>query len=117
LTNDGDVEVTSYRGLDFLLRDANAGIMPGGSQRIDLKRGAKYIFHLHGKITNGVLTTEPADFVFPWETTPGTHIDANPTVQVIYGMRLRLKLTAEGAEGLMGGYVDLDNWYGELMKA
>ena len=91
--------------------------MPGGSQRIDLKRGAKFIFHMHGKIKNGVLTTEPIDFVFPWETTPGTHIDANPTVQIIRAMRLKLKLTPEGADGLMAGYVDLDNWYSELMKA
>lgn len=118
LVDDSDVQVTILRGLDHLLRDATGNrIMPGGSQRVDAKRGGRFVRHINGKIVGGVLTTESEDVVLPWETTPGTHIDANPTVQIIHDLRFRLKLATDRAEGLMAGYVDIDNWYYQMMKA
>jgi hypothetical protein len=111
LNNAGDVQVTIYRGLDPLLNDATgANIMPGGSQRIDTRWGARFIQHLHGKIVDGVLATEPTDIIFPWATL------GEPTIEAVHGMRLRLKLTPTGAEGLMAGYTDFESWYGQLMR-
>jgi len=43
--------------------------MAGGSQSVDTRWGKKLIRQLHGKIVNGVLTTEPIpDLVIPWIT-------------------------------------------------
>ena len=58
--------VTLYRGRDPLLYDATGKkVVPGGSQRIDTRWGMRYVRALHGSIRDGVLTTEPADIVYP----------------------------------------------------
>ena len=112
LINDDDVGVTVYRGLDPLLTDATGNnIMPGGSERIDTRWGAKFIQHFRGRITAGVLTTAPADFVFPWSTFE------LPTDQYIRAMRMRVKVAPDGAEGLIGGYADVETWYRQTMKS
>jgi hypothetical protein len=41
----------------------------------------------------------------------------SPTIQTIYGLRFRLKLTPDRAEGLMAGYADVDGFYYQLNKA
>jgi len=62
LTNDPEVTVKLYRGLDRLMTDASGNnIMPGGTQHVDDRFGKKFQATLKGKIVNGVLTTEPAD--------------------------------------------------------
>jgi hypothetical protein len=105
LKNDPDVTVTTYRGLDGLLTDATGtNTIPGGTQRIDMRWGKDYIQKLKGKIVNGVLLTEPVDRVeIPWGVTFNTN-----GYQVFRGMRLKLKLTPQAAEGLIAGYVDVD---------
>jgi hypothetical protein len=112
LVNDNEVRVTIYRGLDRLLTDATGNkVMPGGSQRIDLRWGKNLIQQLHGKIVDGVLTTEPArEMVIPWMNL------GVPTVQVIRDMRFQLKLTPTSAEGLIAGYADVDTWYKQLIR-
>jgi len=112
LVNDDDVRVTIYRGLDRLLTDATGNkVMPGGSQRIDLRWGKNLIQQLRGKIAHGVLTTEPArEMVIPWMNL------GVPTVQVIRDMRFQLKLTPTSAEGLIAGYADVDTWYKQLIR-
>jgi hypothetical protein len=112
LLNDDDVQVTIYRGLDRLLTDATGNeVMPGGSQRIDARWGKRFIKQLRGKIVDGVLTTEPVDeIVIPWTT-----LDA-PAIVIIRDARLRLKLTPTAAEGLIGGYADVDTWYRWLLR-
>jgi hypothetical protein len=112
LVNDDDVQVTLYRGLDRLLTDATGNtIMPGGSQRIDIRRGARFVHRLHGRIKDGVLTTDPQDVVFPWSTF------GVATVQIVKAMRFEMKVMPDGAEGLMAGYTDLDNFYSQMMKS
>jgi hypothetical protein len=113
MANDPDVDVTIYRGIDHLLTDATGNtIMAGGSQRIDMKWGSKFIQHLHGKIVDGVLTTEPvAKGTIPWSSFQ------LPTVQKFHDMRLRFKLHPDKAEGLIGGYVDVENWYMQTVKS
>jgi len=113
LSDDPDVTVTMYRGLDPLLTDATGNsIIPGGSQRVDAKRGKRFNHVMKGKIVGGVLTTEAKDIVFPWTTGFGT-----PTVMIVKGMQFRLSLTETEAGGLMGGFVDTENFYSQLMKA
>ena len=106
------VEVTTYRGLDPLQTDAGGrDILPGGTQRIDARWGQRFIQHLHGKIVNGVLTTEPADLSFPWA------VFEVATDEYLRDARLRLKLSPTRAEGLIGGYADIETWYLQLMKS
>ena len=105
LKNDPDVTVTTYRGLDGLLTDATGtNTIPGGTQRLDMRWGKDYIQKLKGRIVDGVLLTEPVDRIeIPWGVTFNTS-----GYQVFRGMRLKLKLTPQAAEGLIAGYVDVD---------
>jgi len=112
LENSPHVSVTIYRGLDPLLTDATGnGFLPGGTERVDTRWGRKFIQHLEGKITGGVLTTEPHDFTFPWATFN------LPADEYMRAARFKLKLTASAAEGLIGGYADIETWYLQTMKS
>ena len=112
LPNSPSVQVMIYRGRDPLLYDATGKkVVPGGSQRIDVRWGAKFIQRLHGSITDGVLTTEPADIVYPWAPF------YLATDEYMRAARLRLKLTPSTAEGLIGGYTDVESWYLMMMKS
>lgn len=105
LANDNDVTVTTYRGSDGLLQDATGeGFIAGGTQGIDMRWGKEYIAQLKGKIVDGVLTTEPIDRIkLPWSVTFGTS-----GYHVFRGLQLKLKLTQQGAEGVIAGYVDVE---------
>jgi len=106
LTNDPDVVVTTYRGLDPLLADATGeGFIPGGTQRVDARFGKIYSTRFKGKIVDGVLITEPADGIVPNSIAFDTS-GHNP----IRGMRFNLKLTPERASGIIGGYADIYGW-------
>jgi len=112
LVNDEHVTVTWYRGSDRLLTDATGmKVMPGGSQRIDLRWGSSLIRRSTGKIVDSVLTTEPVeDVVIPWMNL------SVPTVQVIRDLRLQLKLSPSNANGLIAGYADVDTYYRQLIR-
>jgi hypothetical protein len=108
MANDDSVEVTTYRGKDPLLTDATGNtFMPGGPQRIDTRYGGKLVSHRHGKIVDGVLITEPADWVFP---------EYQVNTQLMHDARFRLKLTPNGAEGLIAGYADIKDWHLAFIK-
>jgi hypothetical protein len=110
LTNDDDVTVTTYRGLDKLMTDATGNnFVPGGTQRIDLKWGKEFIQKFHGKIKNGVLITDAHDLAIPEMGA----FDDIPTLP-FRGLVFKLKLTPDRAEGLMAGYFDVDGWYTTL---
>jgi hypothetical protein len=112
LVNSPHVSVTIYRGLDPLLTDATGNdFLPGGTERIDTRFGRKYIQHLEGRISNGVLTTEPHDVTFPWA------VFDLPADEYMRAARFELKLTQTRAEGLMGGYADIETWYLQMMKS
>jgi len=112
LTNDEDVTVTFYRGLDRLLTDATGyKVMPGGSQRVDTRWGARLIQQTRARIVDAVLMTEPLDEVLlPWMNL------GVPTFQLIRDLRLQLELTPTGATGLIAGYADVDTWYKQLIR-
>ncbi len=110
LTNDDDVTVTTYRGLNALLTSANGkDIIPGATQKVDERWGKRYIHSLKGKIVDGVLITAPGDLMIPYADTFQTNVD-----QSFKAARFRLKLTPTSAEGLMGAYVDIDDWHHQL---
>jgi hypothetical protein len=112
LENSPHVAVNIYRGLDPLLTDATGnGFLPGGTERIDTRWGRKFIQHLEGRITNGVLITEPHDFTFPWATFN------LPADEFMRAARFRLDLTPSKAEGMIGGYADIETWYLQTMKS
>jgi len=103
LLNDDDVTLTTYRGLDSLTADASGqGYQAGGSQRLDLRYGKAFIHTGKAKIVNGVLTTQPMDFV--WPTTAGIP-------QLFRETRFQVALTPETAEGVIGGYINVNAFY------
>jgi hypothetical protein len=112
LQNSPHVLVTLYRGRDPLLYDATGKkVVPGGSQRIDTRWGMRYIRQLHGSIRDGVLTTEPADILYPWAPF------YLPTDEFMHAAQLCLKLTPTTAEGLIAGYSDVETWYQQMMRS
>ena len=113
LTNDDKVDVTTYRGRDALVLDASGdNVAPGGSQRIDMRYGKSLIRTMHGKIENGVLTTEPiAEAELPWAI-----FNPVPAVLKVRDARLRMKLTPTSADGLLAGYYDVDSLYRWLIS-
>ena len=111
LENDDDVTVTTYRGLDPLVRDAKGDFQADSVQRVDLVYGKDFIQKSKAKIVNGVLiTTQPADFVWPNEN----HTDAS--IEFMRDARFELKLTSEKMEGVVGGYLDVETGYRAMIK-
>ena len=111
-TQDDDVTVTIYRGRDRLLTDA-AGktVLPGGTQRIDVRWGKRLIQQTKATIKDGVLRTAPtAQMIIPWQNL------SVPSFQLIRDMRLELKLSPTGAQGLLAGYADVDTYYRQLIR-
>lgn len=102
--NDTDVEVALYKGMDPLVRTSRGGFLPGLTQRVDGR--FPVIARARGRIVDGVLSIEPvahARFPMRWNVRTGT--------RDWYDMRLQLTLAADGAEGLLGGYQDLENYW------
>src|SRR5437016_3343223 len=103
--NDPSVEVTIYKGYDRLVRTGDDKFVPYLSQRVD-NRYPQYTLKTHGKIVDGVLITDPIpDAIMPHSSE--RHIGD----RTMRGMRLRLKLTADGAEGLLAGFEDWEKWF------
>ncbi len=59
-----------------------------------------------GRIVDGVLETEPFDRLLVPEDGMG-----DPAINIFKTAQLRLKLTPEGAEGVLGGFIDVEQWY------
>lgn len=112
LGNDDDVTVTTYRGLSPLLPDATgSGYMPGASQKLDRRFGKDFIFSFKGKIVDGVLTTQPGDYLMPYQAL------VNVSTLLFRGLKFELRLTPDGAEGYMGGYIDIASWHAQRQES
>jgi hypothetical protein len=107
LVNDDDVTVTTYRGLDNLFTDATGeGFIAGGTQRVDARWGQSFVEEVKGKIVDGVLTTEPiAQAKLPW-SQPGV----SDGYHIFKDLQFQFKLTSQVAQGLMAGYVDVEQF-------
>ncbi len=112
--NSPDVRVTFYRAADPFSIDASGRILPYASYRVDSNAGKpRYGATARGKITNGVLTTEPIDANLPYYAN-GSYAEIQ-----LRDMRLSMDLAvnAEGkVNGLLGGYYDFDKWWEYMNK-
>lgn len=108
MINDDQVTVTTYRGLDMLLADATGeDYVAGGTQRVDMRWGEEFIQQVQGKIVDGVLITEPIDQIkIPWGSTFNTN-----GYKIFRGLRFKLNLTPESADGLLAGYEDMEMFH------
>ena len=107
LTNDDDITITTYRGLDPMVADAaGQDFFPGGTERLDLRWGKEFIHSAKGKIVNGVLTTQGLDFYLPHEIA---YMSA--AYYWLRDARFELNLTPGHAQGIVGGYADIDHFY------
>ncbi|WOJ94675.1 hypothetical protein R0135_05785 [Congregibacter variabilis] len=113
LSNDDNVTVTFYRGLDDLVSDASGkGFVAGGTQRVDVRWGQSFIQEVQGKIVDGVLTTQPTERTkFPW-SFPGI----GGGFHVFRDFQLKLTLTPTTAKGLLAGYVDVEQYNHRLNR-
>ncbi len=110
LTDDNDVTVTTYRGLDPLPTDASGNeILPNGTERVDARYGKVFHKRFHGKIANGVLITDSTDLNIPIIMAH----DARAFITV-RDSRLKLSLTPDDAKGMWGGYFDIESFYSAI---
>lgn len=107
LVNDDDVTVTTYRGLDSLFTDATGeGFIAGGTQRVDARWGQSFVNETKGNIKDGVLTTESiAQAKIPW-SQPGV----SDGYHIFKDLQFQFNLTPQVAQGLMAGYVDVEQY-------
>lgn len=114
IRDDPDVTVRTYRGFDPINYSADDKATPGGTQRLDRQRGARFEITTKGRIENGVLLTDPVNINLPWRPNTG----AND--YKLKGARIRVALSArpEGyvAKGDLGGYADIPTWWAGFMK-
>jgi hypothetical protein len=103
--NDPSVEVTIYKGYDRLVRTGDNKFVPFLSQRVD-RRFPQYTMHTRGRIVSGVLITDPiAEALLPHSSM------RDIGERDMRDMTLRLRLTPDGAEGLLAGYDNWKKWY------
>ena len=106
LTNDDDVTVTLYKARDPMLTDGTGNeYLPYGTQRIDERWGKKFTSVSHGKIVNGVLTTDGADMRF----THNYYFD-DFGIALIKGAKFKLNVLPDQANGIVAGYVDIESF-------
>jgi hypothetical protein len=115
LRNDPQVTVRTYRGFDPINYSTDDKATPGGTQRLDRQRGARFESVTTGKIVDGVLITDPVDLNMLWRPNTG----AND--YKLRGARLRVAIKPQDggyfAEGYLGGYADIETWWAGFMKA
>lgn len=106
LVNDDDVTLTTYRGMDRPMTDATgAKYLAGGTQRLDMRWGKPFIAKFKGRIKDGVLSTEGADYTMPSAGNGSSFADVR-----YYKTQWSLKVMPEQADGLMAGYIDIADW-------
>jgi hypothetical protein len=112
LVNDDDVTVTFYHGRDPMVTDGTGNeYLPYGTGRTDERPLSTKMFtrSVHGKITNGVLTTDPIDYLY---IAQQYNFDTWDYV-LIRGARLKLRVLPDQANGLLGGYLDINSFHRE----
>ncbi|HTJ64357.1 MAG TPA: hypothetical protein VL899_11150 [Alphaproteobacteria bacterium] len=93
------VEVGFYNGATPMMIDANGHMLPYAS--LTVTGDKKLQSHMHGKLVNGVLTTEPADIALQYD------FGGYPSYYHFKASHLRLTLKPDGsASGMLTGYLD-----------
>lgn len=105
--NDPDVEVGIYSSPNPTLYDADRKGVPYSS--LTTTTNPRWRNVTHGKIVNGVLTTDPIDIRL--DHYPGEGLK-NHADMFIRGARIRLELQPDGgANGMLAGYSDVETVY------
>jgi hypothetical protein len=108
--NDPHVEVFLYKGYDRLVRSGDGKFIANLSQRID-DRYPRYNLRTTGRIENGVLITDPIKEALLPRVAQSKLGDRR-----IRDFVLRLKLTSDGADGIMAGYDDVSKVWNILSR-
>lgn len=110
--NDDSVRVSIYRNDKddgVLGLDGDGEVKPWQSLRIDdTNPDENYPYVTNGRIENGVLITEA--FEQPIKALKSFHFLDTQSV------RLRIRLTPDGAEGLLGGYRDVNEYWERVVS-
>ena len=107
LDNAADVTVNLYASADPLQRDGRGGALAFASFRLDPDRSLRAT--THGRIKDGVLTTDPVDLKFNFKE----QIIDSP--RVIRAARLRMVFKPDGSvEGEIAGYYTLTSFYDSI---
>jgi hypothetical protein len=106
--NTDNVEVSVYQGIDPLVQDGAGGVQADSSIRISAD--TRWQSHVHGRIKDGVLTTDPFDFDLRSDAVwlPEFHFKK---------ARLKLDIQPDGSlKGHLGGYEDWASIFWGLAK-
>jgi hypothetical protein len=104
IKNDPDVEVGIYANADPIQLSPTREALPNATYAID--QNPRFQAKAHGRIVNGVLTTDPVDVRFHWDVN-SIYID-----RPLHDARLRLTFAPGGGlEGILAGYADVEELY------
>jgi hypothetical protein len=104
LSNDRDVEVGIYASADPIQLSPTREALPYATYAVDAD--PRFRATTHGRIVNGVLTTEPVDVRFHWI------VNALYLERPLQEARLRMTFTPDGGlEGILAGYTSIEDLY------
>lgn len=102
--NDNDVQVGIYANADPIQLNAARGAIPNETYAAD--QDPRFRAETHGRIVNGVLTTDPVDVNFHW-LVAGLHLE-----RPLRHARLRVKFNGDGGfDGYLSGYTPVEAMY------
>jgi hypothetical protein len=102
--NDPDVEVGLYANADPLQLSPTREALPNSTYAVD--QDPRYQAKAHGRIVNGVLSTDPVDVRLHWVVN-SIRLD-----RPLQDARLRMSFTPDGGlEGILAGYTNLEDLY------
>jgi hypothetical protein len=104
LHNAKNVEVGFYANADPIQLSPTREALPNATYAID--QDPRFRATAHGRILNGVLTTDPVDVRFHWVVN-SIHLE-----RPLRDARLRATFTPDGGlEGILGGYTPIEDLY------
>jgi hypothetical protein len=102
--NSNDVEVGIYASADPIQLSPTREALSNATYAID--QDPRFRATTHGRIVNGVLTTDPVDVRFHWVVN-SIHLE-----RPLKEARLRMTVTPEGGlEGILAGYTPVEELY------
>jgi hypothetical protein len=109
---DGTVDVGLYASSDATVFDSQGQPLPYVS--LSASDARRWGAVAHGRIKDGVLTTDPVDLRLPFAWN-GLHAEGED--YYLRGARLRLELAADGsAKGMLAGYYDIEAAFGTFFS-
>jgi hypothetical protein len=104
LHNAKDVEVGFYANADPIQLSAAREALPNATYAMD--QNPRFRAKAHGRIVDGVLTTDPVDVRFHWE------VNSIYLERPLQDARLRATFTPDGGlEGILAGYTPVEELY------